>query len=229
MTIVGCIVCFSDITPMIAVIKGDIVDSRKMEPPEKWLHPLKKQLSLWGESPKDWEIAWGDAFQLEIQDPSEALMRALAIKALIKSIPSSEKGQIRSPIDVRIAIGIGSRNFQGERISESYGPAFVFSGEVFETLEDTDQRIAVKSSSSEFDEEMNLYFKLASLFMDRWTLTSAEMVSIALKHPNATQTEWGDTLGIQQNSVSGRLRRAHLSEMLEVEKIYRKKVSELMK
>lgn len=213
---------------MIAVIKGDIVDSRKMDAPERWLHPLKEQLGKWGTSPRDWELAWGDAFQLAIGNPSQALRRALAIKALIKSIPPNEKSQIRSSIDVRIAIGIGSCDFQGQRISESYGPAFVHSGEVFEKLEATDRRLGVKSPWASFDEDMNLYCKLASLFMDRWTLTSAELVSLALREPHATQTEMGKILGIQQNSVSGRWRRAQLSEMLEVEKLYRKKVSERM-
>ncbi len=54
---------------MIAVIKGDIVSSRKMENSEKWLLPLKDLLNEWGKSPGQWEVVWGDSFQLEADRP----------------------------------------------------------------------------------------------------------------------------------------------------------------
>jgi hypothetical protein len=69
---------------MIAVIKGDIVASRKMDIPEKWINPLKDLLASWGTAPKKWELVWGDFFQLETDRPEDALYKALAIKALIK-------------------------------------------------------------------------------------------------------------------------------------------------
>ena len=71
---------------MIAVIKGDIVSSRKIADPEKWLLPLKALFNEWGASPGQWELVWGDTFQLEIERPEEALKRALQVKALIKKI-----------------------------------------------------------------------------------------------------------------------------------------------
>jgi hypothetical protein len=33
---------------MIAVIKGDIIESRKLADQEKWLSPLKKLFGQWG-------------------------------------------------------------------------------------------------------------------------------------------------------------------------------------
>ena len=68
---------------MIAVIKGDIISSRKITDQEKWLLPLKELLSSWGTSPLDWELVWGDFFQLQISNPEEALQKAFEIKALI--------------------------------------------------------------------------------------------------------------------------------------------------
>ncbi|MBU6323949.1 MAG: hypothetical protein KJS92_00540, partial [Bacteroidetes bacterium] len=60
---------------MIAIIKGDIIASRTLSSPEPWLLPLKSLLATWGQTPQDWELAWGDAFQLEIQNPEVALHR----------------------------------------------------------------------------------------------------------------------------------------------------------
>ena len=71
---------------------------------------------------------------------------------------------------------------------------------------------------------MNLYFKLAGVFMDKWSVSSAELVQIILNNPNITQEEIGKKLGIKQNSVSGRWNRANVSEMLEVEKMFQKKI-----
>ena len=85
-----------DIRSMIAIIKGDIMASRKLNNPELWLLPLKKQLSSWGQTPYDWELAWGDSFQLEISNPEWALHRALSLKALIRQITEESSKQQHS-------------------------------------------------------------------------------------------------------------------------------------
>ena len=47
---------------MIAVIKGDIIASRKLVNQATWLVPLKNLLATWGDSPRDWVIHSGDFF-----------------------------------------------------------------------------------------------------------------------------------------------------------------------
>ena len=200
---------------MIAVIKGDIIASRKMNNQEEWLEPLKSLLNEWGETPKQWELVWGDFFQLEIAEPEIALKRALKIKALIK------KSGI---IDVRMSIGIGEKAFDGKRISESNGPAFVNAGDKFEKLKKEKINLAIQSPWPELDKEMNLYLKLAGTIMDSWSVSSAELMEIVLQSPEATQEEIGKKLGIKQNSVSGRWSRAKVDEILEIEEIYRQKI-----
>tara|TARA_B110000305_G_C19373082_1_gene605540 strand:- start:790 stop:930 length:141 start_codon:yes stop_codon:yes gene_type:complete len=46
---------------MIAVITGDIINSRKGEV-ERWIGPLKETLNRYGVEPKNWEIYRGDSF-----------------------------------------------------------------------------------------------------------------------------------------------------------------------
>tara|TARA_R100001143_G_C3361257_1_gene136194 strand:+ start:9463 stop:10113 length:651 start_codon:yes stop_codon:yes gene_type:complete len=209
---------------MIAVITGDIVGSRKLVNQEKWLVPLKKLLSSWGIRSKDWELARGDFFQIEITDLNEVIQKAFELKALIKKVEPLEPRKKISTIDVRMAIGIGEKNYSGETISESNGPAFINAGDQYDLLQKENVTIAIKSPWPDFDEEMNLYLKLAGTFMDEWSVSSAELVEFVLKSPNTTQEEIGKQLGIKQNSVSGRWNRAHIDELLEVDKMFRKKI-----
>jgi DNA-directed RNA polymerase specialized sigma subunit len=64
--------------------------------------------------------------------------------------------------------------------------------------------------------------------MDKWSLSSAELIMIVLNNPNKTQEEIGKILGIKQSGVSGRWNRANTNEILEVEKIFRKKIKNLL-
>ena len=153
---------------MIAVIKGDIIASRNLTNQEKWLTPLKALFNTWGNSPKQWELAWGDSFQLEIGNPEDALLKALEIKSLIKKVEPVNTHKRSGAIDVRMAIGIGAKTYTGDRISESNGSAFINSGEKFEKLKKERTNLAIQSPWNKFDEEVNLYLKLAGIIMDKW-------------------------------------------------------------
>ncbi len=213
---------------MIAVIKGDIIASRMLINQEKWLQPLKTLFDNWGNMPEQWELVWGDSFQVEIENPEIALQKALEIKSLIKKIEPEETNRKISIIDVRMSIGIGDKTFTGKRISESNGPAFINAGEKFKKLKKEKTNLAIQSPWATFDDEINLYLKLAGTFMDNWSISSAELIEIVLKKPNTTQKKIGKKLGIKQNSVSGRWNRAKTDEILEIEKVYRHKLKNLL-
>ena len=209
---------------MVAVIKGDIIASRKLKNPKKWLAALKTLLAKWGKTPKQWELGWGDLFQLELNHPEEALYKAIEIKALLKSISPNEDNKTNSKIDVRMAIGIGDKTFSAPRIMESNGPAFIFAGEKFEKLKKDKLNLAIQTVWPDFDLEVNLYLKLANIIMDNWSVSSAQLMSVLLKNREATQEEIGKILGIKQSSVSGRWNRAKIDEILELDQIFRRKL-----
>ena len=214
---------------MIAVIKGDIIHSRELKNQDKWLLPLKQYLSKWGTSPQKWEIVWGDFFQLEIDNPMEALSAAIEIKALIKSVePEIMSSKMLSTIDVRMAIGIGQKEYAGKSISENNGEAYIFSSEKFERLKNEKSTLAIQTLSNDFNEEMNLYLRLATRFMDNWSVNSGKIVQVFFKNRNLTQNEIGVELGIKQNSVSGRFNRANVQEVLDLDNMFRKKLKKLM-
>jgi hypothetical protein len=212
---------------MVAVITGDIIASRKLVNQKKWLLPLKNLFSSWGDSPKDWNLDRGDFFQVEITDCTEVLKKAFEIKALIKKVEPLDIGKKISTIDVRLAIGIGEKTYSGENISESNGPAFINSGEKFDLLKKENITLGIKTPWQDFDEEFNLYLKLTSIFMDKWSVSSAELVELVLKDSNMTQEETGKQLGIQQSGVSRRWNRANVKELLEVNTIFKKKIKKL--
>ncbi|MBS9523259.1 hypothetical protein KIH41_04725 [Litoribacter ruber] len=209
---------------MIAVIKGDIINSRAVENQAIWLEPLKKLLSEWGRANADWEILWGDFFQLEIGEVQDVLTAAFQIKALIRSV-ETETGK---NLDVRMAIGIGKKTFEAERISESNGEAFVFAGEKFDRLAKDKTNLGLLTSWPEFDQDINLMLRLAGLFMDKWTAPSAELVQLVLQNPKITQQEIGKKLDIKQNSVSGRWSRSNVDEILAIDQVFRKKLAKLI-
>lgn len=214
---------------MIAIITGDIIASRKLIDQEKWLSPLKNLLATWGDSPKYWKLDRGDFFQIEITNIEEVLKKALEIKALIKKVEPIDEHKKMSIIDVRMAIGIGEKTYSGESISESNGSAFINSGEKFDVLKKENVTLGIKTPWQDFDEEINLYLKLAGTFMDKWSVLSAELMQTILNNPNITQEEIGKKLGIQQSAVSRRWNRAKANEVLEVEKIFCKRINTLQK
>ncbi|WP_439487287.1 hypothetical protein [Algoriphagus sp.] len=213
---------------MLAILTGDIINSRELKDQNLWQKPLKALLLKWGQTPKQWEIFRGDSFQLEVSDPTESLMAALQIKALIKSLPSVDESKRSSPIDVRMAIGIGTKSHDSAKISESNGDAFIRSGEKFEQLKSEMITLAINSPWKEWNDEMNLYLKLAGIQMDSWSISSGELMSEMLSNPDRTQAQIGEILHINQNSVSKRYKTAHGEDIMAMEKLFRKKLSQLL-
>jgi len=211
---------------MIALLTGDIINSRGLKDQDLWISPFKKLLGNWGKTPKNWEITRGDSFQLEIKNPEDSLMAALQIKALLKSLPNPDTNKRSSVVDARMAIGIGVKDYEAERISESNGEAFILSGEKFEQLKLEMVTLAVNSPWEHWNKEVNLYLKLASIQMDSWSISSGELMMEILTNPDRKQAEIGQTLDINQNSVSKRYKTAHAEEILELEKMYRSKLKQ---
>ncbi|HHH53111.1 MAG TPA: transcriptional regulator [Bacteroidetes bacterium] len=197
---------------MIAILTGDIINSRK-DKHGLWRNYLKEVLSFYGDEPQKWEIFRGDSFQLEV-DVDESLRAALLIKASIKQV----KG-----IDVRIAIGIGDKDFTSKRITESTGSAFINSGECFDKLKK--YSLAVKTSSSEFDEEVNLYITLALLTINNWLPVTSKIVKTTMINSNLNQKDVAQLLNKSESTISEGLKRAGYEEIMKMEKRYRKLVS----
>ena len=204
---------------MTSILTGDIIKSRSIKNPELWLSSLKEALTLCSQKTSQWEIYRGDSFQLEMESPTESLKAAIYIKACIKTI----KG-----LDVRIAIGVGEKSFSGKSVVESNGEAFLFSGETLEGLKKEKINLKIKTTNEQLNQELNLYFRFALAIMDNWTTNSAEIVKLYMEQPDALQEELGKHIGINQNAVSSRQKRAHLDLIMQLEQLYRQKIKQLL-
>ncbi|MGX1931088.1 transcriptional regulator [Flagellimonas sp. 2504JD4-2] len=197
-----------------AIITGDIINSRK-DSPEAWLPNLKEALNAHGKEPEQWEIYRGDSFQLEIS-PEKALETAIHIKASLKQ----KKG-----IDVRMGIGLGEKDYISEKITESNGSAFVYSGECFENLKK--QTLAIKSNSKTFDTQINLMLQLASLTTDTWLPATSRVVKTAMENPEANQKKLAALLEKSQSNISEALIRAGFDEVQKMIQFYTTQLAQL--
>lgn len=200
-----------------SIITGDIIKSRTQANPELWMNALKHVLATISTDKKQWNVYRGDSFQIEITDYYTAFKHCVYIKACMKTLG----------FDVRLAIGIGSKTYEGSNVSESNGDAFIYAGETLEKSKKEKQHLCIKTANFNLDETLNLYFKLALIAMDNWTKNAAEIVKLSIENPNALQAELGNMIGINQNAVSTRQKRAYLSELLELDLMYRKKINSL--
>lgn len=217
MLIIFIISFFAYICIMIAVITGDIIGSENIES-SVLMKTMTTFLKNIGSNPKNWEIYRGDQFQLEMNNIEEAFMTAVHFKAVIKQTGKT---------DLRIAIGIGDKKFDASKVTQSNGSAFVYSGRKFELLKKENTNLAIQSDNEDFDNEMNLFFRFASVFMDEWTVVSAEIINLLLSHPQKNQSEIADILGINQSAVSQRIKRANFELLKDLNNHYIARIKKL--
>lgn len=205
---------------MGTTITGDIVNSQSVEKAEIWLDPLKDLFSSIGESPTVWEIYRGDSFQIAVS-PKNSLRTALIIKSVIKKIPSKK-------LDVRLAIGISEEDVVANRVSEASSEAFVYSGQMLDTLKEKKVHLGIKSPWDDFDKEFNMIFKLALIIMNSWTNNSAEVAELLFSVSGITQVEIAERLGIAQSTVNDRIKRGAIYEIMEMEQYFRERIETQM-
>lgn len=198
---------------MIAVLTGDIINSRKVNS-EDWLPKLKDYFIKVTNNVEKWEIYRGDSFQLQI-NVEEALITAICIKALIKTNPK---------IDVRISIGIGDVSFKGKKVIESYGTAFINSGEAFEKLKNN--TLIIKTPFKEIDNYFNPIFKLLSFIIDNWKPVTSETIFYALMNRDLLQKEIAERLEKDKTTVNRALKRGAYEEIIEIIDLFNQKISE---
>jgi DNA-directed RNA polymerase specialized sigma subunit len=134
---------------------------------------------------------------------------------LIKSYLKSKN------ILVRLAIGIGEKNFESTKISERNGSAYYFSGTLLETIKKEKITLAVKSENKKNDETFNLMLQLTNSLTDSWLTSSAEIVYLQFLNQEKSQEELGTLLNISQAAISKRTKRSHFELVKKVDLYYR--------
>jgi hypothetical protein len=196
---------------MISIITGDIINSRKINSDE-WLPQLKDFLATIGSRPKIWDIYRGDSFQ--VQAP---ILEALKIAIIIKSIIKQKK-----EIDVRMSIGIGKVQYDSERITESYGTAFINSGESLENMHKN--KLSICTPIEEINDYFQIILKLLSLSMDNWKPATAATIFHALTYETLNQKDLSQLMKKKPATISEALKRGGYSEIQATINLYKEKI-----
>lgn len=194
---------------MEVVLAGDIIGSKKNKPSDylEIIEPVLKDFSKKGR----YQIYRGDSFQVWLDGPELGIYVCLKLKAALKACGT---------LDIRIAIGIGTIDLIDNNIALSTGSALSRSGELLDSLKEQRQNIMVKSDHK-LDLYMNTVLKMALIYMDQWTVNGAAAIYESITNPNATQTQLGKKLGIQQATASRRLERAYWNETQELIQLFK--------
>lgn len=124
-----------------------------------------------------------------------------------------------------MALGIGKISYEGDKITESNGEAFINSGQAFELLrKDT---IGIKTPWGDFDEVMNIMMMLASNTMDEWSPTSSEIIELNIKYPDLIQKDLAEQLDKKQSDISKGIKRAGYDSIKKMMRYYTNKIAEL--
>jgi hypothetical protein len=208
---------------MIAVLTGDIVSSRTIPNKGRWLKRLQEVIEKKSglAKPPKWGVFRGDGFQVEIQQPPEALRLAILIRAGLRSIPAFSKLKL----DARIGIGIGEKGYTGKSVNESDGQAYLWSGAVLDSLKNQHHRLEINTPWASVDKPINVALKLASSIMDDWSFAEAEIAWMKLSE-GKTQEQMARKLNISQPAVHKRYVAAHYQELSELISYFETVVSE---
>lgn len=205
---------------MEAIITGDIVSSRSIEPANR--QRLFKELAAFLKTLKksyisSYETFRGDSLQCKVIAPELSLRAALLIRAFFRAYilqdpktalqQKSNKGYFSTKYDIRLAIGIGEVDFIDEKkITSSDGMAFRLSGEGLDSLKETLQRLIIKSVYTDFDEQIEPSVLLLDALIQKWTQNQAALAWYKLQQ--VKEDEIAALLHITQSAVTQRKKTA---------------------
>lgn len=186
-----------------AIITGDIVDSTKMAAEERnsmllMLQSLPELLSTFTKI--DLEIFRGDSFQIRVWDPIDSLKVALAIRAHIRSFKFAEHNR---QWDARMAIGVGTVEFENGAIATSDGEAYRSSGRGLDSI--GKYRLTIKTPWKEVNKELQVSTAFADDIISGWTQSQSRVMFHSLT-TSLTHAEIGSVLGITRQMVDKALR-----------------------
>lgn len=159
----------------------------------EWLSPLCKT---------NIEIFRGDSFQLKITEPSKAVQIALAIRAIIRANKFKDNN---TQWDARIAVGIGTLDFETDTLSTSDGEAYRLSGRGLDLIGKA--RLYIETPWEDVNKELMVSTLFADDIVSGWTPKQSRIMFEKLVN-NQNQEKIGKILGASQQMVSKTLKAA---------------------
>lgn len=187
-----------------AIITGDIVDSTTMAAEERnlmlcvlqslpeMLLPLTK-ISL--------EIFRGDSFQIKVENAVRSLSVALSIRVHIRSFKFADRNH---QWDARLAIGIGTLDYDNDTIGMSDGDAYRASGRGLDSIGKA--RLLIETPWNDVNKELCVSTAFADNIVSQWTQSQSRVLFQSLINKNLSHAEIGNLLGISRQMVDKSIR-----------------------
>lgn len=129
------------------------------------------------------------------------------------------------PLDVRMAIGIGTVETDARKVTEATGTAFIRSGGSFDEL--GKHTLLIDTGHHLINETLNLMISLALLTMNGWTVTVATAIKASIENPQKNQNELAGLLKKTQSSISEALKRGGYEEIKKLNQYYESTIARL--
>lgn len=186
-----------------AIITGDIVDSTKLSLEDRRvmldvLRSLPSVLSPIQDVSID--IFRGDSFQIGISDVREVLRAVLVIRA---SLRSHKMESAKMLLDARLAIGIGTLDYESDALSTSDGEAYRLSGKLLDNMGKS--RLKIMTPWRSVNEELDLETAFADDIISSWTQSQSRIILLSLL-TSQSHVELSQKLGISRQMVDKSLK-----------------------
>ncbi|MDI5936557.1 hypothetical protein [Halomonas kalidii] len=188
----------------IAVLTGDVIDSRKVRDRQHLYRVLDDTLAALAKRQGGRaERFRGDGFQLALPHARHAMTAAIALRAAL--IEHSEPEQ---RWDARIAVAVGPAAWHADlRVAEADDEPFVASGRHLDALSESADHLALTLLDEPDDGSLALLLRYLDDLVASWSHYSAEVVHLSIER-ELSQQAMAERLGIRQPSVHKRLRAA---------------------
>lgn len=193
-----------------AIITGDIVNSTRLTVEGREIMLSNLQLIPEVLSPVQKvsiEIFRGDSFQLGISNAATALRCALAIRAWLRS----HKVYDSKVLDARLAIGVGTLDYESDDLSTSDGEAYRLSGRLLDDMNKS--RLEIRTPWEKVNEELKLPTAFADDIVSSWSHNQSKIILRSLI-TSKNHVELSHELGISRQMVDKSLK-ASKEELIE--------------
>ncbi|MFT4937414.1 MAG: hypothetical protein ACI88A_000429 [Paraglaciecola sp.] len=153
--------------PIVGVLTGDIVKSRKIDVNnyDEMLYTLESTLRmLVDKTGVEFDIFRGDSFQAIFPTAADAIKGALIVRLALKAATP--------PLDVRQSIGIGSVSSLRHNAKSSTGEAFILSGNGLDEIKN--RNMVIKSNNKSFQNRITLITKFLDILIGGLTSIQSE-------------------------------------------------------
>ncbi|MDE5791799.1 MAG: SatD family protein [Muribaculaceae bacterium] len=194
-----------------AIITGDIIHSTQltMEDRVYMIEQLEHLPQILNSVDKvTFEIFRGDSFQISISKARSALRCALATRAWLRSHRMESTNQV---LDARIALGVGTLDYQSDSLSTSDGEAYRLSGRTLDNM--TKSRLEVRTPWHDVNEELKLLTAFADDIVSSWSQNQSKIILMSLVE-NKSHVELSQELKISRQMVDKSLK-ASKEELIE--------------